>query len=70
MIRTIDINETAEYILRMCDKFHHKEKSIHFMNLEHEHKMEKIRGCYKKREKKNITPENIGEIILSQISSA
>ena len=32
------------------------------MNLKEKRK--KIRGCYKKRKKKNITPENIGEIIL------
>ena len=39
VIRTMDINETAEYILRMCDSFIGKRKRFHFMNLER--KMEK-----------------------------
>ena len=39
VIRTIDINETAEYILRMCDKFHREKKKVSFY--ESGEKMEK-----------------------------
>ena len=50
----------------MCDKFHREKKKVSYYE-SGEKNEKKIRGCYKKREKKNITPENIGEIILSQI---
>ena len=66
VIKTHDITETAEYILRMCDKLNREKKKVSYYE-----SGEKIPKKYcevvKKVKKDNITPENIGEIILSQI---
>jgi len=66
VIRTMDINETAEYILRMCDKFSRETKKVSYYEYG-EKNIKKYVDVIKKEKKKNITPENIGEIILSQI---
>lgn len=69
VIKTNDIVETAEYILRFTDKMgreKHKEmyyKENNTMSTSPKNYCEVIN----KVKKKNITPENIGEIILSQI---
>lgn len=34
VIKTIDMTETAEYILRMCDKLNREKKKFHIMKLE------------------------------------
>ena len=66
VIKTHDITETAEYVLRMCDKLNREKKKVSYYE-----SGEKIPKNYcevvKKVKKDNITPENIGEIILSQI---
>lgn len=66
VIKTHDITETAEYVLRMCDKLNREKKKVSYYE-----SGEKIPKKYcevvKKVKKDNITPENIGEIILSQI---
>tara|TARA_A100001015_G_scaffold48590_2_gene53675 strand:- start:3033 stop:3818 length:786 start_codon:yes stop_codon:yes gene_type:complete len=66
VIKTIDITETAEYILRMCDKLNREKKKVSFYE-DGEKFNKKYVDVIKKEKKKNITPENIGEIILSQI---
>lgn len=68
VIKTIDMTETAEYLLRMCDKLSREKKKVSYydggeINKKPKHYSEVV----KKEKKKNITPENIGEIILSQI---
>lgn len=68
VIKTIDINETAEYILRMCDKLNRENKKVSYYDGgEKVNNSKKYCEVIKKVKKENITPENIGEIILSQI---
>ena len=67
VIKTIDITETAEYILRMCDKLNREKKKISYYDSGEIIKPKKYSEVVKKVKKDNITPENIGEIILSQI---
>jgi ERCC4-type nuclease len=66
VIRTIDITETAEYILRMCNKLNREKKKVSYYE-SGEKTPKKYSEVVKKVKKDNITPENIGEIILSQI---
>jgi ERCC4-type nuclease len=66
VIKTNDITETAEYILRMCDKLNREKKKVSYYEAG-EKKPKKYCEVVKKVKKDNITPENIGEIILSQI---
>lgn len=66
VIKTHDITETAEYILRMCDKLNREKKKVSYYEAG-EKKPKKYCEVVKKVKKDNITPENIGEIILSQI---
>ena len=66
VIKTHDITETAEYILRICDKLNREKKKGSYYETG-EKKPKKYCEVVKKVKKDNITPENIGEIILSQI---
>ena len=66
VIKTHDITETAEYMLRMCDKLNREKKKGSYYETG-EKKPKKYCEVVKKVKKDNITPENIGEIILSQI---
>ena len=68
VIKTIDITETAEYILRMCDKLNREKKKISYYDSGEIIKPKKYNEFVKKVKKDNITHENIGEIILSQIA--
>lgn len=65
-IRTDDVSETAEYILRITDKMHREKKKESYYE-KTEEKMRNYSEVVSKVKKKNIKPENIGEIILSQI---
>ena len=67
VIKTHDITETAEYILRMCDKLNREKKKVSYYESGEILKPKKYCEVVKKVKKDNITPENIGEIILSQI---
>ena len=67
VIKTIDITETAEYILRICDKMNRKKEKSYYELDSGEKKPKHYSEVVHKEKKKNITPENIGEIILSQI---
>ena len=67
VIKTKNISETAEYILFMLDKMiRTKDKESYYSG----GKIEKPKNyceVVNKVKKKNIRPDNIGEIILSQI---
>jgi ERCC4-type nuclease len=65
VIRTLDILETAEYIIRFVDKLGREKKAGYYDGGD---KSNEVYSNYVTRVKKNnITPENIGEIILNQI---
>lgn len=70
--KTNDITETAEYVLRVCDKLNRSTKKVqYYLDGEINDNIKKTETNYvnviKKVKKDNITPENISEIILSQI---
>ena len=67
MVRTFDITESAEYILRITDKLDRSKEKFGFYHQSFQPKKMNYTGVVHKEKKKNITPENIGSIILSQI---
>jgi len=67
VIKTIDITETAEYLLRMCDKLNRENNKVSYYERGEKKEVENYCKVVNKVKKKNITPDNIGEIILSQI---
>lgn len=66
-IKTNDIMETAEYILRITDKLSREKTKCSYYDKEHKAPQQKYCEVVSKVKKKNLTPSNIGEIILSQI---
>lgn len=66
VIKTHDVTETAEYLLRMCDKLNRESKKVSYYETG-EVLPKRYSEVVKKVKKNNITPDNIGEIILSQI---
>ena len=75
VVITFDITETAEYILRISDKIKRSKDSAPFYSLTESYvpsaknteSPANYVGVVHKEKKKNITPQNIGGIILSQI---
>ena len=79
VIRTLDILETAEYIIRFCDKLNREKKIGYYNNSDTNNtnnsntnnsntdNSKKYSNVVTRVKKGNITPENIGEIILNQI---
>ena len=67
LVRTFDVTETAEYILRVTDKLSRTKDRLGFYHKNFQPKKENYVKVVHKEKKKNITPENIGGIILSQI---
>ena len=71
IMKTHDTNETAEYILRIADKIKREKKKTAYYsdasNNEVKFSNNKYCDVISKVKKENITPENISEIILSQI---
>lgn len=75
VVRTFDITETAEYILRISDKIKRSKDKVAFYSLtessvasaKNTESPANYVGVVHKEKKKNITPQNIGGIILSQI---
>ena len=65
-VRTDDVSETAEYLLRITDKIYREKKKESYYEKTGE-KAKNYSEVVNKVKKKNIKPENIGEIILSQI---
>ena len=67
-MRTHTISETAEYILRLSDKMLRDKKKSHYdISYNKTTDIKDYCDVVNKVKKKNIKPENIGEIILSQI---
>ena len=69
VVKTKDISETAEYIVFMLDKMMRTSDKKSFYSEEKPQIQQPKNYCevVNKVKKKNIRPENIGEIILSQI---
>ena len=69
VIRTKNVNETCELIINYADKLGKESKKVSFYD---ENRVEKeVNYCevIKKEKKNNITEENIGEIMLSNVPS-
>ena len=67
-IKTNDMLETGEYILRLSDKmWREKYKVSYYDKTQTNYSPKRYSEVVNKVKKKNITPENIGEIILNQI---
>ena len=67
VMRTRDILETAEYIIRFVDKIGREKKKKGYYNGGDQNQKEAYSGLVTRVKKINVTPENIGEIILNQI---
>jgi ERCC4-type nuclease len=71
VMKTHDTTETAEYLLRIADKIkREKKKTAYYSDVSNngiKYSSNKYCDVVSKVKKENITPENIGEIILSQI---
>jgi ERCC4-type nuclease len=67
VIRTEDAVETTEYILRMADKLKREKSKYGYYHTNFEPKKEKYCEVVKRVKKANVTPENAGVIMLSQI---
>ena len=67
VMRTSNAIETVEYILRMADKINRSTSKWGYNHAGHEQKEQVYCEVIKKVKKSNITPKNIGEIMLCQI---
>ena len=68
MVKVNNMNETAEYIIRAVDKMTRDKKiSYYDTSMNNVNNIKDYCEVVNKVKKKNIRPENIGEIILSQI---
>jgi crossover junction endonuclease MUS81 len=67
VFRTISINETAECIVRFTDKLERSKDNMSFYEDNNSGKEQNYCSVVKRVKKNNITPENIGEIMLMQI---
>ena len=67
LMRTSNVRESAEYILRMTDKLEREKEKQGYYNGGEKNKVQDYCVVAKKVKKNNITPDNIGSIILSQI---
>ena len=67
VFRTMAITETAEYILRITDKLRREKDKYGFYHSQFVEKHKSYTNVVKKVKKANITPDNIGPILLSQI---
>ena len=67
VIRTLDISESAEYILRMVDKLSREPQILGYYNGYNSEDVVNYCEVVKKTKKAHITPNNIGSIMLCQI---
>ena len=67
VFRTMDIAETAEYILRITDKLKREKEKFGYYHANFVEKPKTYTNVVKKVKKENVTPENVGSVILSQI---
>lgn len=69
VFRTFDIAESAELILRIADKLKRENMKYGYYHDKHVVAPVNYVDVIKKTKKENITPKNIGPILLSQIPS-
>ena len=67
LIRTYNLLESVEYVLRMTDKLHRESDKYGFYHEKFVENKQTYANVIHTVKKNNITPENIGNIILSQI---
>ena len=67
LMRTSNINETAEYILRMTDKLSREKVKKGYYNGGEKNPVKNYCVVAKKVKKNNVSVDNIGSIILNQI---
>ncbi len=67
LVRTMNVLETAEYILRAASKLSRARDVLGYYNGGDKREEKQYSDVVKKARKHNITPDNIGSIILSQI---
>uniref|UniRef100_A0A6C0F6X5 ERCC4 domain-containing protein n=1 Tax=viral metagenome TaxID=1070528 RepID=A0A6C0F6X5_9ZZZZ len=67
VFKTRDVMETAEYILRITNKLQKEKKRENYYDGTNTFIDKSYTDVVKRVKKKNIVPENVGEIILSQI---
>lgn len=67
VFKTRNIVETAEYILRITDKMRREKKKTSFYDKDKSNNNKTYTDVVKREKKANIRPDNVGEIILSQI---
>ncbi len=67
LVRTANVSETAEYILRMTDKLSRDDSVFGYYNGGDQMPVKNYCEVIKKVKKNNITPDNIGSILLNQI---
>lgn len=67
VFRTLDLDESAQWLVRMVSKINRENKLGFYDGMENPFKDVEYTQVVKTRKKENVTPENIGVIILSQI---
>jgi ERCC4-type nuclease len=67
LFKTRHIVETAEYILRITDKIRREKKKKNYYDGGMKNEKKTYTDVVKREKKANIRPDNVGEIILSQI---
>ena len=67
LVRTMNVLETAEYILRAASKLTRARDVLGYYNGGDKREDKHYSDVVKKARKQNITPDNIGVIVLSQI---
>ena len=70
VMKTSSVEETCEYILRMADKIHREKPAVAYYEQTNSIKpmiQQEYPDVVKRVKKDNITPENIGVIMMSQV---
>lgn len=67
VFRTFNVGESAEYIIRFVDKIRRSDSHFGYYHTNFVERPKTYTNVVKKVKKDNVTPENIGSVILSQI---
>lgn len=67
VFRTFNVGESAEYIIRFVDKIRRSDSKFGYYHTNFIENPKTYTSVVKKVKKDNVTPDNIGSIILSQI---
>ena len=67
VFRTFNVGESAEYIVRFVDKIRRSDSKFGYYHTNFIENSKTYTNVVKKVKKDNVTPDNIGSIILSQI---